>query len=361
MSEDELREFDERVRRLPAQRRAGRVRRRAQARRPGGRAGLRGRRAGGRLDARRRHHRRGRHRQRPHHPLACRCACGAARRQPVAGAARGARRGDLPARRLRRSSTPSARAAGEPPFANPRNAAAGSLRQLDSRITAARPLDIFCHSAGLIEGAELRQPLGVPRRRCARWGLQDQPAQPALPRRRRGRRLPRARSPARRAELPYEVDGVVAKVERLRPAAPARRGVALAALGDRLQVQGAAGRRRRCATSSPRSAAPACITPVAELEPVAVGGVTISNASLHNMDEIERKDVRIGDTVRHRARRRRDPVRRRGGHRARAPARERKFQHAGALPGVRQRGGARGGRGGLPLHRHAAARRSCAR
>ena len=134
------------------------------------------RRAGRRLDARRRHHRRGRHRQRARPsarvPLRLRHA---ARRAGAPRAPRGARRGDLPARRLRASSTTSAPRAGEPPFANPRNAAAGSLRQLDSRITAGRPLDMFFHAPGQIEGVELRQPLGVPRTRCGAWGLKTNP------------------------------------------------------------------------------------------------------------------------------------------------------------------------------------------
>jgi DNA ligase (NAD+) len=185
-------------------------------------------------------------------------------------------------------------AAGEPTFANPRNAAAGSLRVLDSRITASRPLDIFFHSLGAVEGAQFdshSQLLAA----LQAWGLKVNP----LNRRCRGADEIVAYHgdiAARRDSLPYEVDGVVAKVD----AADLQRRLGEVSRSPRWAIafkfkaqQG----RTRVRNILPSVGRTGVLTPVAELEPVAVGGVTIANASLHNMDEVERKDVRIGDLV----------------------------------------------------------------
>jgi DNA ligase (NAD+) len=185
-------------------------------------------------------------------------------------------------------------AAGEPPFANPRNAAAGSLRQIDPRATAGRPLDLFVHSAGLIEGAAFAshwQFLAALRT----WGLKTNP----LNQRCTGAAALIAyhtEMAARRDALPYEVDGVVAKVDatdlqrRLGEVSRSPRW----AVAFKFKARQGETRVRDIVPSVGRTG---ILTPVAELEPLAVGGVTISNASLHNMDELERKDVRIGDMV----------------------------------------------------------------
>ncbi|MBI1813983.1 MAG: NAD-dependent DNA ligase LigA [Deltaproteobacteria bacterium] len=182
----------------------------------------------------------------------------------------------------------------EPPFANPRNAAAGSLRQLDSRITAQRPLDIFCHSSGQIEGAAFASHWDF-LAALRGWGLKINPL---------NRRCTGADEVVsyhteisqRRESLPYEVDGIVAKVNsidlqrRLGEVSRSPRW----AIAFKFKAQQARTRVRNILASVGRTGA---LTPVAELEPVPVGGVTVSNASLHNMDEVERKDVRIGDMV----------------------------------------------------------------
>jgi DNA ligase (NAD+) len=185
-------------------------------------------------------------------------------------------------------------AAGEPPFANPRNAAAGSLRQLDSRITAKRPLDIFFHSFGVLAGATFDTHWDF-LAALADWGLKVNPRN----------RLCRgadalidyqAAMVGARGGLDYEVDGVVAKVNRYdlqrrlgEVSRSPRWAIAFKFKAQRgettvVDIIGSVGRT-------------GVITPVAQLEPVAVGGVTISSASLHNMDEVRRKDVRIGDRV----------------------------------------------------------------
>jgi DNA ligase (NAD+) len=183
---------------------------------------------------------------------------------------------------------------GESLFANPRNAAAGSLRQLDSRITAGRPLDIFFHSAGLVEGVEFEAHSHF-LEALRGWGLKVNPL---------NRVCPDAdavcqyyeKMAASRGELPYEVDGIVVKVNRT--ALQRRLGEVSRsprwAIAFKFKAQQGTTRILNIVPSVGRTGA---ITPVAELEPVAVGGVTISSASLHNMDEIERKDIRIGDTV----------------------------------------------------------------
>lgn len=188
-----------------------------------------------------------------------------------------------------------ARESGEKTFANPRNAAAGSLRQLNPAITASRPLAIYCYGIGACEGysvpnshlaqlqllkdfgfrvsSETREEIGM--EGCLEY------YQYML---------------AKRDQLPFEIDGVVYKIDSIN-----------------LQQQlGFISRAPRfaCAHKFPASeeitqllavdfqvGRTGALTPVARLEPVSVGGVTVSNATLHNLDEIVRKDIRIGDTV----------------------------------------------------------------
>ncbi|HZW73052.1 MAG TPA: NAD-dependent DNA ligase LigA, partial [Caldimonas sp.] len=185
-------------------------------------------------------------------------------------------------------------AAGQPPFANPRNAAAGSLRQLDSRNTARRPLDIFFHSAGRLEGAAFDTHSAFLAALDA-WGLKVN----------RLNRICRtadeliayhSEMAEQRGALDYEVDGVVAKVNSI--ALQRRLGEVSRsprwAVAFKFQARRAETKVLDIVGSVGRTG---IITPVAQLEPVSVGGVTISSASLHNMDEVRRKDVRIGDRV----------------------------------------------------------------
>ena len=183
---------------------------------------------------------------------------------------------------------------GEPPFANPRNAAAGSLRQLDPSITARRPLSVYCYAPGIVEGTEFDSQQDF-FDAIASWGL---PVNPLV---RRSAGVEEAvafyrQMQEQRESLPYEIDGTVIKV-------------------DSFVVQRELGEKSR----SPRWAV-ACkfpprqaetiledillsvgrtgvITPVAQLRPVEISGVTVSRATLHNWDEIALKDIRIGDTV----------------------------------------------------------------
>lgn len=187
------------------------------------------------------------------------------------------------------------RAAEQREFANPRNAAAGSLRQLDSRITAQRPLSFFAYGIGLLEGAptppthsallDWFAALGLPvnHERAVVHG-----AQGLLEFFRRIGEL--------RESLPYDIDGVVYKVnrrdlqERLGYVSRAPRF----ALAHKFPAQEALTKLLAIEVQVGRTGA---ITPVARLEPVFVGGATVTNATLHNEDEVRRKDIRIGDTV----------------------------------------------------------------
>jgi DNA ligase (NAD+) len=188
-----------------------------------------------------------------------------------------------------------AQARGEKVFVNPRNAAAGSLRQLDARITASRPLDIFLYAVGLVEGGTVPDHHTGLLKAFREWGLKT---------------CPEARAVqgvagclqyyqdigARRESLPYQIDGVVYKVdaradqERLGFVSRAPRW----ALAHKFPAQEATTLVTGIEFQIGRTGA---LTPVARLQPAFVGGVTVSNATLHNMDEVQRKDVRVGDTV----------------------------------------------------------------
>jgi DNA ligase (NAD+) len=185
-------------------------------------------------------------------------------------------------------------ARGEAPFANPRNAAAGSLRQLDPRVTSRRPLDVFCHSPGVIEGAGF----------STQWDFLEGIKTLGLKVNPLSRLCPSvsavfdywAELAERRHELDYDADGVVAKVnsfelqERLGEVSRSPRW----AVAYKFKAQQAHTKIRKISVSVGRTGT---LTPVADLEPVRLAGVTISSASLHNFDEIQRKDIREGDTI----------------------------------------------------------------
>jgi DNA ligase (NAD+) len=185
-------------------------------------------------------------------------------------------------------------AEGQAVFANPRNAAAGSLKQLDSMITARRPLDIFCHGAGALTGVNFATHLEF-LQALKDWGLKPVPFARAC----RGLAEVlhyREEMEAQRDELPYEVDGLVVKVNstelhgRLGQIARSPRW----AIAYKFKPRQAT---TRIIDIKPQVGRTGTLTPVASLEAVAVGGVIVKSASLHNMDEIERKDIRIGDTA----------------------------------------------------------------
>jgi DNA ligase (NAD+) len=184
---------------------------------------------------------------------------------------------------------------GEKTFVNPRNAAAGSLRQLDPRITAKRALDLCCYGLGAIEGwtVPLRQSGILAALR--EFGLRTA-AEAAVVEGAEGCLAYHARMGERRTALAYDIDGVVYKVDRvdwqreLGYVARAPRW----AVAHKFPAQEETTVVRAVEFQVGRTGA---LTPVARLTPVFVGGVTVSNVTLHNMDELARKDVRIGDTV----------------------------------------------------------------
>ena len=185
---------------------------------------------------------------------------------------------------------------GKKPFVNPRNAAAGSLRQLDSRITANRPLEIYCYGLGEIKGlAKMPESHSAAMSMIEKWGCRISPE------------LQKVSSieacaayieqiGERRNNLAYDIDGVVFKVDdlylqqRLGFVSRAPRW----AIAHKFPAQQEMTTVEAIEIQVGRTGA---LTPVARLDPVFVGGVTVSNATLHNQDEIDRKDIRISDTV----------------------------------------------------------------
>ena len=183
---------------------------------------------------------------------------------------------------------------GEPLFANPRNAAAGSLRQLDSSITASRPLDVFFYAVGRVEGARFETQDEL-LRILPKLGLRVNPHVRVCKTIEETIGYYRQMMQARDS-LAYEIDGVVLKVNNF----------------AQQEMLGAISRSPRWALAVKFPARQettkildiivqvgrtGALTPVAVMEPVNVGGVTVSRATLHNQDEIDRKDIRIGDTV----------------------------------------------------------------
>jgi DNA ligase (NAD+) len=181
------------------------------------------------------------------------------------------------------------------PFVNPRNAAAGSLRQLDPAITAQRPLEMFCYGVGKVEGGKLASTHTDILEQLRGWRLrvyEDVQRVAGL----KGCTDYYRSYEQRRDRLAFDIDGVVFKVDRL----------------DQQDALGFVARAPRWAIARKFPAQEretvllgidvqvgrtGALTPVARLEPVFVGGVTVTNATLHNQDEIDRKDVRVGDTV----------------------------------------------------------------
>jgi DNA ligase (NAD+) len=183
---------------------------------------------------------------------------------------------------------------GEPVFANPRNAAAGSVRQLDSKITASRPLEIYCYGLGEVIGKTFKTHSEI-LQTFPKWGLRTNP------------HIKRCQDidevlgyyhkmNEKRETLPYEIDGIVIKVDRLD--LQTRLGeIARSprwALAFKFQPKQETTKILDIIVQVGRTGA---LTPVAVMEPVKVGGVEVSRATLHNQDEIDKKDVRVGDTV----------------------------------------------------------------
>jgi DNA ligase (NAD+) len=188
-----------------------------------------------------------------------------------------------------------ARAAGEKTFVNPRNAAAGSLRQLDPQLTAERPLDMYVYAVGLVEGGDLPDLHSEIISQLQAWGLKTCPERGVV-NGVAGCLDYYEEIGAKRDSLPYDIDGVVYKVDSL--AMQRELGfVARAprwAVAHKFPAQEELTKVEGVEFQVGRTGA---LTPVARLEPVFVGGVTVSNATLHNIDELHRKDVRVGDTV----------------------------------------------------------------
>ncbi len=236
---------------------------------------------------------------------------------------------------------------GEKVFVNPRNAAAGTMRQLDPRLAASRPLDVFFYAVGEHGNWKLPAKHSEVLDQLREWNLKVSPLVKVV----QGVEgcLEYYRDIGeKRGTLKYEIDGVVYKVNRFAQ----QRELGFVARAPRWAIAHKFPAHeentivRDVEFQVGRTGA---LTPVARLEPIFVGGVTVSNATLHNMDEVERKDVRIGDTV----------VIRRAGDvipevvkvvLERRPDNAKKVKLPKKCPDLRLGSGARRGRGGCPLH-----------
>ena len=184
---------------------------------------------------------------------------------------------------------------GEKVYINPRNSASGSLRQLDPRITAKRPLDMFFYAIGTVEGGNLPDTQWAMLEAFEKWGLPISP-DATLVKGVEGLLGYFRGLGEKRSSLTYQIDGVVYKLNRRADQerlgfvsraprwATAHKFPAEEATTSVLKIEFQVGRT-------------GALTPVARLEPVFVGGVTVTNVTLHNIDEVRRKDVRVGDTV----------------------------------------------------------------
>lgn len=183
---------------------------------------------------------------------------------------------------------------GEPPFANPRNAAAGSLRQLDPGITARRPLTIFCYAPGAVESHPFASQTAF-LSSIDEWHLPVNPL---------ARKVSGIKGiigfyqemQTQRESLPYEIDGVVVKVDDYR----LQQELGMKSRSPRWAIAWKFPPRQAVTVIEdiiPSVGRTGVITPTAHLKPIEISGVTVSRATLHNWEEMERKDIRIGDTV----------------------------------------------------------------
>ena len=180
------------------------------------------------------------------------------------------------------------------PFANARNAAAGSLRQLDPKITATRSLSIYCYQAGVVDGIDLNTHSEF-LEKLKGWGLPVNPEIKIVTGIEKAIQFHKELEGARN-EFPYEIDGSVIKVNSL----PIRNKLGTRSRSPRWAIAGKFKAQQVTTVIKdifPSVGRTGAVTPVARLEPAEVGGVTVTNATLHNQDEIDRKDIRIGDTV----------------------------------------------------------------
>jgi len=188
-----------------------------------------------------------------------------------------------------------AREQGEKTFANPRNATAGSLRQLDPKVAASRPLSLFIYGTGVVERGALPDRLSQTLARLAQWGFRICPEN-CVVKGVDGCIDYYDQIAVSRDHLPYEIDGVVFKVDDY----ARQEALGFVSRAPRWAIAYKFPAQEELTTVNAidwQVGRTGAITPVARLEPVAVGGVTVSNATLHNMDELQRKDVKVGDTV----------------------------------------------------------------